>query len=76
MYTIQHKTLDSIMEYGYILTYNPHIGKFAYVHRDDLKFYFGTGTDHDEFVKQNKVGYGETPEEAIEDLKHKSYDKK
>ena len=68
-YTIEHTSLD--MEYGYVLTFNPYNGKYAYMDNNILKYYFGTGTDVDEKETSNNVGYGETPELAIQDLKNK-----
>ena len=68
-YIIEHTSLN--MEYGYVLTFNPYNGKYAYMNNSTLKYYFGTGTDADEEETRFKVGYGETPELAIQDLKNK-----
>ena len=72
-YTINHKTLD--MKYGYVLTYNPYTSQYAYMDRGYLKYYFGTGTDADKNIN-DKIGVGSTPEDAIENLNNKSYDKR
>ena len=68
-YTIEHTSLD--MEYGYVLTFNPYTGKYAYMNNGTLKYYFGTGSESDDNETRSKVGYGETPELAIQDLKNK-----
>ena len=45
------------------------INKYAYFHRNDIKYYFGAGKGSENFIFE--MGRGNTPQEAI-----KNYNKK
>lgn len=51
--------------YNYLIHYNEYTGKFACIHRDDIKYYFGAGERVDEF--DLRVGYGDTLIESIKE---------
>ena len=58
-----HTREEVKMDYNCLLHYNPITKKYAYLNRDDVKYYFGAGKGSE--GKKFKVGYGVTQQEAI-----------
>ena len=54
------------MDYNFLLHYNIHTKKYACIHRDDLRYYFGAGENTPK-IFEIRVGYGDIPEEAVKE---------
>ena len=54
------------MDYDFVLHYNTYTKKYACIHRDDLRYYFGAGKDTPK-IFEIRVGYGDIPEEAVKE---------
>ena len=62
-----YKEIDVLeMDYNFLLHYNSYSKKYACIHRDDLKYYFGAGKDF-LHAGEIRVGYGNIAEEAIKE---------
>ena len=62
------------MDYDFVLHYNKYTKKYACIHREDLRYYFGAGEDTPE-IFEIRVGYGDIPEEAVKEAsKHFNID--
>ena len=62
-----YKISNINMEYNCLLHYNSYNKKYAYFHRDDVKYYFGAGKGSENVIFE--IGRGSTPQEAIKNYK-------